>query len=191
MKNILYIVLLIGSSGYSQGFDALLIASQAQFANEAAPNVYNWADAADAYNETNTVSSNWVLRFSGGTINSITASGLAGGYAISIIPTGTFSGRQLTFAVDNSSVYRITYYARSQNAGNTGFGDFKVDMGTGGTVTNSSGSRWTMFDNYTYAETWQEITTTATSFFIDITSNNETWAVGSEVHIGWIKLEKQ
>jgi hypothetical protein len=154
-------------------------------------NLYDWGDAADPYNETNTVSSNWVLLFDGGTINSIAASGDAGSYAISLIPTDVFSGRRLTFTVDNSSVYIITYYGRSQNAADTNYGDFMVDMGTGGTVTNSSGSKWTMFDNYTYAETWQEITTTATSFFIDIISNDDTWAVGSEVHIGWIKLEKQ
>jgi hypothetical protein len=191
MKKLIYILLFIGLSGYSQGFDGFLLASQAQFANESAPNVYNWADAADPYNEANSVSSNWVLSSSGGSISSIAASGLAGGYAISLIPTGALGGRVLDFTVDNSSSYKITYYGRSQNVADTTFGDFKAYPYTGGTVSSSSGSIWSMFDNYTYAETWQIITTTATTLGIAILANDDTWATGEEVHIGWIKLEKQ
>jgi hypothetical protein len=122
MKKILYIVLLIVSSAYSQGFDALLIASQAQFANEAPTNFYTLANAANPNSEVNAATG-----ISGGNTNwtatSVTTNPTPqnGAYALKVSKI-TASSEVTTYinltGLTASVTYKIEIYGMKVNSGN-------------------------------------------------------------------------
>ena len=203
MKNILYIWLLlpclvwgqtIPDKKYYQGQEISKTYHGGIVVWSATPvvptNYYALGDAADPYNETNTVSSGWELRFTGGTIASVAATGEAGSYAIEIVPAAQNSGRLLTFTgLTASTTYKISFYARSQNAANSNYGDFKVYPESGGTMNGSSPNRYAVFDNFTYTESHVLVDASSSTMTFSVTSNNDTWSAGEKLYIGWMKVE--
>jgi hypothetical protein len=114
MKKILYIVLLIGFSSYSQGFDALLIASQAQFANEAPTNLYVLANAANPNSEVNATTG--TVADTNTTWASITSSPTPqnGSYALQMTRPSAAVSRGLIFlsGLEIGKTYSISLWAQ-------------------------------------------------------------------------------
>ena len=128
MKKLIYILLFIGLSGYSQGFDGFLLASRQQFENEVGGGpieLYTQGDAADTVTETNTRGAGWFNDSGGSTTLTSVVDGYSGTYALKLDLAGDYERWGITFeGLDNTKFYDFSVAIKSDNgfgAASTGF----------------------------------------------------------------------